>query len=350
MLQQRSSLIPLAILATAVVQTGCSTPRDAAVFVTKTSTSIADVDTTPASISIGYDRFEGYAGPRFGNDTAYPVASMIESNGSVGDRKVRQVFVGGNAALIATRKDDADSQDVKQQDGDGTDDKRQDTATSGPRVMVFATGTTTGLKLGFAEGSPVPNSLTIGYRRKEAALVPVEENRLGTSVLGSLSNDVSVTGTPPTAGASTPGTQTTGSGTSVGFGVEQFFATGKAAENLAGKPEIRKKFVDTAEQAVGNVEKYLEGEIAMRRLSMQIILCVNRLDDTLLERAWANVDDLQVFPKIADAAERIRRAGSAQQQRQTYYGYLNVNDAWEARTISALGFHEELVCRLASKT
>lgn len=345
MLQPRSSLVARAFLAIAAIQTGCSTPRDAAVFITKTSTSIADVDTTPASISIGYDRFEGYAGPRFGNDTAYPVASMIESNGSVTDRKVRQVFVGGNAALIATRKGDGDSTDNKLQT-----ETKEGAGSSGSRVMVFATGTTTGLKLGFAEGSPVPNSMTIGYRRKEVALVPVEQDRIGTSVLGSLSNDVSATATTPAAGAGTQGISTTGSGTSVGFGVEQFFATGQAAENLAGKQEIRKKFVDTAEKSVGNVEKYLEGEMAMRRLSMRIIICMSRLDDTLLERVWTNSEDLQVFPKIADASQRIRNAGSAKKQRETYYGYLNVNDAWDTRTISALEFHQEFVCRIAPKT
>jgi hypothetical protein len=43
-------------------------------------------------------------------------------------------------------------------------------------------------------------------------------------------------------------------------------------------------------------------------------------------------------------------AGPASKQRETYVGYLNVNDAWEARTISALEFHEDLVCRLAART
>lgn len=342
MQQPGNSAIALPVLVIVLGLVGCSTPRDAAVFVTKTSTSIADVDTTPASISIGYDRFEGYAGPRFKNGAAYPVASMIESNGSATDRKVRQVFVGGNAAVIATRPQSSTTPAAQTATPASTPPP---SAPGDARVMVFATGTTAGLKLGFAEGSPVPNSLTIGYRRKEAALVPVEQDQLGTSVLGSLSNDVSATVTPPAAGSPAPTASTR-----VGFGIEQFFATGQAAENLAGKDEIRGKFVDAAEQATGNVAKYLEGEMAMRRLSMRIIVCVARLDDALLERVWRNAEDLRVFPKIPSAADRIRTAGPASKQREIYVGYLNVNDAWEARTISALEFHEDLVCRLAART
>ena len=60
--------------------TACVT-KDA-VFVTKTSFSILDVDATPASVSIAHDRVEGYFGPRFDNGHVYPVTGYFKGQGS----------------------------------------------------------------------------------------------------------------------------------------------------------------------------------------------------------------------------------------------------------------------------
>lgn len=320
----------------ALLLAACASPRDSAIFVTKTSMAIADIDSTPASISIGYDRVEGYAGPRFQDGTTYPVASMIETNGKIADRSVRQVFVGGDAALIATGAASAAS---------APEPAAPASAASNARAMFFATGTATGLKIGFTEGNIVPTSLTIGYRRKEAAVVPVDKERHRTSVLGSLSNVVGVAvaaSAPASAAASNPT-----SVVDVKFGIQQFFATGEAAEALAAKPSIQDRFKDAAEAATGNVEKYLQAEAVQRRLIMKIVLCVDRMDDAKLDRVWTNVDDLPLFPKYGNVAQRIREAGGPRQQRQLYYRHLDLVDAWEARMTTALEFHQGLVCRLA---
>lgn len=353
MLRRRSSrpharAVPVVL---AVLLAACASPRDSAIFVTKTSMSIADIDTTPASISIGYDRVEGYAGPRFADGTAYPVASMIETNGQIADRSVRQVFVGGHAALIATRGAAGQAAaraasvaasappvaasavpPARASSDAGAEDRR--------RTLIFATGTTTGLKLAFTEGSVAPTSLTIGYRRKEAAMVPVDQAHQNTSVLGSLSNAVGVA-----LAASAPASSPT-SAVKVDFGIQQFFATGEAAENLAARPSIQDRFKDAAEAAAGNVQKYLESEAVQRRLIMKIVLCVDRIDDARLERVWTNVEDLPLFPKYGNVAQRIRQAGGPRQQRQLYYQHLDLVDAWEPRMTTALEFHQGLVCRL----
>lgn len=310
----------------------CASPRDSAVFVTKTSMSIADIDSLPASISIGYDRVEGYAGPRFTEGSAYPVASLIETNGGITDRKIRQVFVGGEAALIATSATAASAPSPAA--------SVSASAASNARALIFATGTTTGLKLGFTEGTIAPTSFTIGYRRKEAALVPVDQQKLGTSVLGSLSNDVGVA-----IAASAPAASNPTSAVNVAFGLEQFFATGKAAENLAGRKKIRDKFQDSAETAVGNVQKYREAEAVQGRIAMETIVCVDRLNETQFDRVINNIEDLRiladynVMPKI--------RAASRKDQRQLYYSFLTVLNPSSPKVTSAMEFHKQLACDLA---
>ena len=317
-----------------LVLVACASPRDSAIFATKTSMAIADIDSLPASISIGYDRLEGYAGPRFRDGSAYPVASMIETNGGIADRKVRQVFVGGEAALIATSSTAASGPALKA--------APPASPASDARALIFATGTTTGLKLGFTEGTVVPTSLTIGYRRKEAALVPVDQQILGTSVLGSLSNDIGVA-----VAASAPAASNPTSAVNVDFGLEQFFATGKAAENLASRRKIREKFQDSAEAAIGNVQKYREAEAVQGRLAMETIVCVDRLNEAQFARIINNVDDLNiladfnVMPKI--------RAATLKDQRQLYYGHLTLLNPSNPKITSAMEFHKQLACELAPR-
>ena len=65
----------------------CATSVNHATFVTKTSFSIVDVDSTPPSITVAYDRFEGYIGPRFADGSVYPVAGFVESEGQVRSTK-----------------------------------------------------------------------------------------------------------------------------------------------------------------------------------------------------------------------------------------------------------------------
>ena len=333
----------LAAIAVTCALCGCATPRDAAFFVTKTSTSIVDADASPATLSLGYDRTEGYAGPRFSDGSVFPVASAIESRGSGINREIRQVFVAGKAALIATeRKTTEPPKPVEPKpqtpatESAGQPEKPSPGAEDANRkVMLFGTGTAIGIKLGFAEGSPMPNSFTLGYRRKEAAVIPVTQGLLDTSALGSIGNRIE------TAAASGAARSTTG------FDVQQFFATGHAADNLAALDSIKSRFAETAEKAVGNVELFRLEEAKQGRHALDTLVCANRIvDAAVMDRVFNNAEDMQLFAKL-NFMPRIRATNDARVRRQIYYDSLSVLEPAEPKVTQAMEYHRNLVCRLA---
>ena len=143
-------------LTLAIVLAGCA--KDRVLFVTKTSLSILEADTTPAGISVAYDRVEGYLGPSSESGEAPPVLGYFGSDGSLFTPKVKQVYATGNAARVLTN--------VKQK----CTPKKVDNA---DRVMFFGTSTTSGLKIGFTPDAPLPDSFIFGWRRKEFSMVPL---------------------------------------------------------------------------------------------------------------------------------------------------------------------------------
>lgn len=320
----------LLLVATALLG-ACATPRDAAFFITKTSTAIVDADSTPASFSIGYDRLEGYAGPRFDDGSVFPVASAIESRGRGIDREIRQNFVAGRAALIATEGTDTVAPAAAGANkASGGTEQPDDTQR---KAMLLGTGTSIGIRIGFVEGTPVPNSFTLGYRRKEVAVIPVTKGQLDTSALGSLSNqtDTSVDGEAARS--------------RTGFGVQQYFATGRAAENLAGLKSIRARFTDAAQEALGNVQTFRLEEARQGRFALDTLACANKLPDGALDRVWNNAEDLQLFSKL-NTMPRIRSTTDRKAQREIYFDSLSLLDPAEPKATQALEYHRDMVCRL----
>lgn len=322
----------LLLLSAATLLGACAAPHDAALFITKTSTSIVDADSTPASFSIGYDRLEGYAGPRFDDGSVFPVASAIESRGKGIDREIRQIFVAGRAALIATTIGTPTTAAT------AVDPKRSNSGTVPSddierKAMLLGTGTSIGIRIGFVEGTPVPNSFTLGYRRKEAAVIPVSKGQIETSALGSLSNQA---GTSVENGAARSNTS---------FGVQQYFATGRAAENLAGLKAIRDRFTDSAQEALGNVHAFRLEEARQGRLALDTLACANKLPDGVLDRVWNNAEDLQMFVKL-NTMPRIRATTDRKVQREIYFESLSLLDPAEQKVSQAMEYHRDMVCRL----
>ena len=267
-------------LAAVLLLTACASPSDTVYFITKTSTSIVDADTVPAGISIGYDRVEGYAGPRYEDGSVFPVASSIESKGSGPGREVRQAFATGNAALIVTQQVNKGGEvGAKQQDttsGVNTNTFTNTLTNTNEQVpkperkaVFFGTTTSVGLTLGFAATGPVPNAFTLGYKRKELAVIPVDQHKQNTSVLGSFTNNSGVAAAPEGAASAARPT--------LRFDVQQYFATGTAAENLAGLKSIRDQFRDKAEQALGGVAKFRQEEARQGRLALDALDCAQKL-------------------------------------------------------------------------
>lgn len=297
---------------------GCAT-KDA-VFVTKTSFSVLDVDATPAGISVAHDRVEGYFGPRFDNGQVYPVTGYFYANGSGMTRDVQQVFAGGEAATVvlgATPGTPA---------SDGCGDARDNPP------LLFATGTTLGIKLGFAENTVLPTSFVFGFRRKEVAWVPVSKS-CQPSVLATLDSSATARGK-----ADDP---------KLKAGVGQYFATGAAAVRLATDDIIRATFKREAQKAVGHVAEFNSREAVHNQLSLDIVGCASKVPDASFGSVVSNADELGVLATAGDAAE-IRKGVDAKDRLGRYTRLLRLRNGDEDPRTAALTIHKTKVCKLAA--
>jgi len=204
---------------------------DDVLFVTDTKIAI-DGDSKPPNVSIGYARDETFIGPNFETETGAipPVVGRLESNLKVFNPEIRQVYATGRAAVLVT----SESGKIGEPRALAPDEQK--------RLVFFRTGSNIGLKLVFAGN--VPESITLGYKRKELSFIPLvrvvdattpqEIKEVYGSVLAAIDLNVN---TPSLSDTS--------------LGVSQFFATGIAAEQLASKNvSIRRAFGAIAEQAV----------------------------------------------------------------------------------------------------
>ena len=200
-------LIRISLLA--IFLSGCATTNEA-VFVTKTSISVAEIDTTPSELSFGYQRIEGFYGPNYENGAVPPVVAFLSSNGGIFNPEIQQIYATGDAARIVTGEDP---------DPNAVEDKLQGEKKS----LLFGTSTTLGFKLGVTESNP---TFLLGYRRKEASFIPIHDKEGGeekySSVLASIDTRIGTTDKE--------------------FKNKQFFATGEAAKNMAAKEYMRTGF------------------------------------------------------------------------------------------------------------
>jgi len=231
-------VIPCAAL---LVMAGCS---DTATFVTATSIGIvANADTQQAQI--GYARAELFQGPAYPNVGDAPqVVGFLASDLKVFEPHVRQLYATGDAAGFVTMPGDPHAcPDDGKAPANGQPTlcaEKAENLAGERRPMLFGSGTSLGLKLGFTGNAP--SSIKLGYDREELSIIPLhrqapqagsEQPDKYSSVLASLNMNVAA---PNLIGS--------------GLQMTQFFATGAAARNLAKRSEIRKYFNDTASQAV----------------------------------------------------------------------------------------------------
>lgn len=233
--------------------TGCTKP-DTVLFVTKTSISVLDADTTPPEVSIAYNRTEGYIGPRYESGAVPPVYGSIESDAAIINPKVRQLYATGDAAQIITNGEVSEC--YNELEGD-------------PKLIFFGTTTNTGLKITFgatgaANGIALPNSFNFGFRRKEFSLIPLgrtvrltgenctpdpdqREIHRYPSVIAAIDTTGRIGDTSNLGQPGQPAAE-------VGLQTAQFIATGAAARNLA--PYLRPVFMERALEAVGENVTY----------------------------------------------------------------------------------------------
>lgn len=207
---------------------GCAC-KQGVLFATVTNTGI-DVDTSPPNAAIGYNRYEGYCGPVYATGGLPPVVAKLESDLNAFDPTIKQIYATGDAArVVSSPKNSADHSP------EGSAEEKP--LTGARSIAFFTTSAVVGLRVAFNPQGP--ESLSLGFKRKEASYIPViraeapGEKDKYASTLASIGVNVA-----------TPSLSDTG------LGVSQFFATGVAAEGLARNKLIREEFDNIAQKAV----------------------------------------------------------------------------------------------------
>jgi hypothetical protein len=227
---------------------GCAT--DEVIFVTKTSISIVDADTTPPSVSIAYDRFDGYIGPRYPDGAVPPIVASMNSSLDIFEPQISQVYATGEAAVLvsdSTMPSSKCSVTPLQLDlGDTSQNKK---------TMYFGTSATLGLKLGFsAQGAP--NSIVLGYRRKEVSVIPVgirtdSSKRVETDSYPSVIASINV--------------RVNAANNSVQVPLTEYFATGAAATCLAQSEQVRQNFQGITNSSTKGTEPSADPALPLRQ-------------------------------------------------------------------------------------
>ncbi|MEO8325423.1 MAG: hypothetical protein ABI618_06210 [Nitrospirota bacterium] len=253
----KGSGIGPAILLMTMVQLGCSALEEHVLFMTKTNVGI-DVDSTPPTAEISIARREAVLEPTFEGGQTPPVLASFRSaaTGLLGGLiyDISATFAGGDAATTMTKlygDETADPEKIEpsalclseqpKSKRNFSPDKDLGLGTSGEyRPFVFGTDTTFGLKLAWSGmTAQIPDTVRLGYNRKEIAWAPIFVSR------EECTDPVSKVKKPFRANVSSflATIDHEGQGTSLedsGFGHLQYFATGKAASNLSLREEVRR--------------------------------------------------------------------------------------------------------------
>ncbi len=224
-----------------VILAGCGGDPNRVLFLTRTQIGI-DADSKSQSANIGYERYEGYVGPGYENGGVPPVIARLESNLSIIDPKVSQVYATGDAARLVS----------------GRTAKWSEKPLNGQRqIMFFGTGTNFGLKATFSTEAP---AFGFGYKRQEFSLIPIGTEGNQVTAATKTFEKAPQTKRPKPADqsediylsvlAAFDLNIANKSFMGTGAGVSQFFATGDAAEKLAERADIQRAFTKEANSAL----------------------------------------------------------------------------------------------------
>jgi len=261
----RSSSLTLRLLpalAFAALGAGC-VGYNSTVFVTKSNVGL-DFDTKPPTTEFTISRKEGVVSPSFEGGKTPPVLASFKPHGGNGNGfenfffGVDQTFAGGDAAIAMTKLYDSPVPGpYSAMPGEASTDYDSSITVTEPearfcwqkipdasaaRPFVFATDTMVGLKVGWTGAASVPDSVKIGFNRKELAWAPLSRSTSATrgkvalknpSFLATVEHDIEIAGTANKTAAM------------------QYFATGEAATLLARQPAVRKAMLTRLDPNLG---------------------------------------------------------------------------------------------------
>lgn len=324
--------IALLTFVAALQLAGCAAPDSTALFVTKTSLSLFDVDGTPASVTIAYDRKEGYLGPRYENGAVPPVIAKIESNGNLWGRELRQYYATGNAAMTLAGRTVTAGNAVA-----------ADKMIGRSKPMFFGTETTLGIKIGFT--TQVPDSFTFGYKRKEYSLIP-----LGSNAAAQPNEDLrehyypSVIGVFSTDFVASSGAAVANRGNTQ-FGLTQFFATGAAADELAKNDRLGNDFRGFAQDAVSALK---ESSRHKQDIVLSLLRCFARVDNANLADVYKSAASLGLHGGTNPYPDILKEA-NPQRSRANYTTVMALVPPEPPELLGRLEGHRVFVCEHVKK-
>jgi hypothetical protein len=263
----RSTGAKLAVMVVVLLVGGCALGYNSALFITRSNVGI-DIESTPPTAEISISRQEGVIAPVFEGGQTPPLLAGF-ATGSEGLLRIpfggRSVFAGGDAAVAlsnkkvagpahnATEKDSVlclsmkPDKDPEPRCSPGIVDK----SIPGPgkiKPVLLATDTTFGAKIAWSGAtSTIPDSLVVGYNRKEIALAPVfESNQVDCQLPGNKTKKGEYGVWLPSFLALLDTRLGVGSPADSNFSYCQMIATGQSATNLGKNEELQKMVLEIA--------------------------------------------------------------------------------------------------------
>lgn len=282
----RAALI-LPHLVLILVLSACATGKKSILFVTKTSYG-ADIDTKPPTLDIGFTRKEGTLSPVFEGGEVLPQWASFSSKAGLIQSHVGQSIAVGNAAVLLAKYIGTDKKpSYSEVNIPISEIERTKAIVEGSlgtaKRYFFGTDTSFGVRITFGlETGGYPDSLSLGWKRKELAYVPIVE-RPSYDVAG----PNNTTQTVNRQNARLPSLIAT-----AGLGLDtksfesgdvrytQFYATGLAASYLAAQPGAREA-VGLKVIADPQIRQQLEEHI--RKISL-----AKDIESVILEHFYVN--------------------------------------------------------------
>lgn len=218
---------------------------DSTAFYTKSNVGL-EVTSTPPTVALDISRNEGVITPQFeGGKTLPALASFKTGSDGLFSGDISSTFATGKAAITMARLYNSaiEGEPFKSKlELNGAPHKSK-TDNSNPlqtneiRPVFFATKTSLGLNLSWsAMTASVPDSFTLGFNRKELAILPISYSNDSekhyvdqTSLLATLDFVYDNLNVPPGSSESNKSKRK----------YLQYFATGDSASYLATHPEVR---------------------------------------------------------------------------------------------------------------
>ncbi|ABG42089.1 hypothetical protein Patl_3587 [Paraglaciecola sp. T6c] len=218
---------------------------DSTAFYTKSNVGL-EVTSTPPTVALDISRNEGVITPQFeGGKTLPALASFKTESDGLFSGDISSTFATGNAAVTMARLYNSATEgepfksklELNRAPHKSKTDKSNPLQTNEIRPVFFATKTSLGLNLSWsAMTASVPDSFTLGFNRKELAVLPISHSEESnkhyvdqTSLLATLDFVYDNLNVPPGSSESNKSKRK----------YLQYFATGDSASYLATHPEVR---------------------------------------------------------------------------------------------------------------